>query len=350
MAERGRPVKMSSARAAVVAVQHVAEVQQAAGRLPEAADTLRRGLELEEDQERGRRQRQMLREIRLSAGDRAAEQLLARALRLREDPSDDTESYRLRSGPLPGVGLPSLPEVEARLQAPEPELEAEVPGVFVEEPTHGQSERVWVGEEEAEVVEPVAEVVEPVAAVAVAEATPEAQPPVEEAAAVDEAEPVTSLSAEASPEPEPVVEREVVGVMAALDEVAFPGTIAAVDGSGSSADEMMVQAEGAEAAGDEEELAKLLIRIARAYAREGRFEAGLDAAHRLLRHAPSDVDAHLVLVELYLARHWDALAAEKLMLLNRIAELNDDTATRERLCAVASRAFPSDPRLESLCL
>ena len=233
------------------------------------------------------------------------------------------------------------------------------------------AERVWVGEEEAEVVEPVAEVVEPVAevvepvaevvepeaevvepvaAVAVAEATPEAQPPVEEAAAVDEAEPVTSLSAEASPEPEPVVEREVVGVMAALDEVAFPGTIAAVDGSGSSADEMMVQAEGAEAAGDEEELAKLLIRIARAYAREGRFEAGLDAAHRLLRHAPSDVDAHLVLVELYLARHWDALAAEKLMLLNRIAELNDDTATRERLCAVASRAFPSDPRLESLCL
>ncbi|HEY5475032.1 MAG TPA: hypothetical protein VIK32_17825, partial [Candidatus Limnocylindrales bacterium] len=64
---------------AAAALDHVSEVQEAAGRLPEAADTLRRAMELEESAERSRRQRGLLRQIRLSAGDQAAEQLLARA-------------------------------------------------------------------------------------------------------------------------------------------------------------------------------------------------------------------------------------------------------------------------------
>ena len=93
----------------------------------------------------------------------------------------------------------------------------------------------------------------------------------------------------------------------------------------------------------------MLLWTARAYAREGRFEAGLDTAHRLLMRSPSDVDAHLVLVELYVARNWDALAAEKLLLLGRLAELDSDDATRRRLCQAASRAFPGNERLEALC-
>jgi Tfp pilus assembly protein PilF len=87
---------------------------------------------------------------------------------------------------------------------------------------------------------------------------------------------------------------------------------------------------------------------ARAYSREGRFEAALDAAHRLLQRAPGDVDAHLVLVELYVARSWDGLATEKLRLLGRLAELNNDAGTRQRLRAVATRAFPQDPSLQQL--
>ncbi len=55
------------------------------------------------------------------------------------------------------------------------------------------------------------------------------------------------------------------------------------------------------------------------------------------------------LVELYVARDWNSLAAEKLVLLGRLAELNNDEETRQRLCAVASRAFPTDERLEALC-
>jgi hypothetical protein len=114
-------------------------------------------------------------------------------------------------------------------------------------------------------------------------------------------------------------------------------------------DELLAAAEAAEEAGDDPSLHSLLLWTARAYAREGRFEAGLDAAHRLLLRSPSDVDAHLVLVELYVARSWDALAAEKLLLLGRLADLDGDEATRLRLCQAASRAFPGNQRLEALC-
>jgi thioredoxin-like negative regulator of GroEL len=114
-------------------------------------------------------------------------------------------------------------------------------------------------------------------------------------------------------------------------------------------DELMAAAEAADLAGDANALRSLLLGTARAYAVEGRFEAGLDATHRLLQRAPGDVDAHLVLVDLYVARGWDGLAADKLRLLGRLAELNNDEETRKRLCAVATRAFPTESSLEHLC-
>jgi hypothetical protein len=134
----------------------------------------------------------------------------------------------------------------------------------------------------------------------------------------------------------------------AVDTVALPGMVGESDHQ-PTGDELLIAAEAADAAGDLKALRSLLVWTARAYAREGRFDAGLDATHRLLQRSPGDVDAHLVLVELYVARHWNALAAEKLALLGRLADLDDDAETRARVCAVASRAFPNDQRLESLC-
>jgi thioredoxin-like negative regulator of GroEL len=116
-----------------------------------------------------------------------------------------------------------------------------------------------------------------------------------------------------------------------------------------TADELLGAAEAAETAGDSITLRSLLLSAARAYALDGRFEAGLDVAHRLLQESPGDVDAHLVLVDLYLARDWNTLAADKLALLGRLAEIDNDDEARQRLCAVASRAFPNDERLQALC-
>ena len=146
---------------------------------------------------------------------------------------------------------------------------------------------------------------------------------------------------------EPIL--EAVGVMEGVADTASPPGFVRESEHQPTGDELLVAAEAADLAGDEKALRSLLVWTARAYAREGRFDAGLDATHRLLQRSPGDVDAHLVLVELYLARNWNTLAAEKLVLLGRLAELNNDEETRQRLCAVASRAFPRDERLEVLC-
>jgi tetratricopeptide (TPR) repeat protein len=371
---------------AALALDHVVEIQQAAGRLPEAADTLRRCVELEESLERGRLQRSLLREMRLSAGDRAAEQQLAKALRLREEPAEGTEALKagpLRGGPLPGVALPSLPlgrrmasmgahagpaaapqdaalrnagSVVASTAELEPETKA-VPTLELEpeQPVDGAIDAAIVEEAVAATAEIVAEVeAEAVVAAPTVAAVPTmVAVPAPAIEARLEPTPSQADAAPASAAAEPAStaeEREAVGVMAGLDEIAFPPSSG--NGAGQphqTGDELLAAAEAAEAAGDEVTLRTMLLWTARTYAREGRFEAGLDAAHRLLRLTPSDVDAHLALVELYVARHWDNLAADKLMLLSRIAELNDDVETHKRLCAVASRAFPSDQRLETIC-
>jgi tetratricopeptide (TPR) repeat protein len=334
LATAGRP------RDAAMALDHVAEIQEASARLPEAADTLRRALELDESPERVHRQRALLREIRLSAGDRAAEQLLARALRLRDEPDSQRSSMPV-AGPVvvaaPAIAAePELAAIAAEpelaaVAEPEPEPEPELAAVAEPEP---EPELAAVAEPEPELA-------------AVAEPEPEL-------AAVAEPEPALAaleVAGHANAEEDTAVELEepvAVGVMAGVDELASESAVepAQLQPSG---DELLAAAEAAEEAGDDSSLRSLLLWTARAYAREGRFEAGLDTAHRLLMRSPSDVDAHLVLVELYVARSWDSLAAEKLLLLGRLADLDGDDATRKRLCQAASRAFPGNERLEALC-
>jgi len=293
LATAGRPSD------AAMALDHVAEIQEASARLPEAADTLRRALELEEAPERLHRQRALLRQIRLSAGDHAAEQLLARALRLRDEPEDGIPSRFAASlgQAARAVAAASVPETTEAFTAAEP----------------------------VAAVVPLAEAAaEPVAAV-------ELEPEVVPLAAFGQSD-------------EPIA----IGVMAGVDDLISvePSDSAHPQPTG---DELLAAAEAAEEAGDDTALRSLLLWTARAYAREGRFEAGLDATHRLLMRSPSDVDAHLVLVEMYVSRSWDALAAEKLLLLGRLADLDGDEVTRRRLCQAASRAFPGNERLEALC-
>jgi tetratricopeptide (TPR) repeat protein len=325
---------------AAVALDHVAEIQEAAGRLPEAAGTLRRAVELDEAPGRIRRQRALLREIRFSTGDHAAEQLLGRALRLRDEPGGDA----IR----PAAGMAFVASQAASMRPAAPPV----------------PERVWPTVEHALVEAPEPVVVEATELAAEPEPEPVAAEAVE-IAAVAEPERVDVVAIEPEPapepellraaEPEPVLvaaaaERSAVGVMEGIDglSIAMPGAIGESEHQ-PTGDELLVAAEAADLAGDSTALRSLLLWTARAYAREGRFEAGLDATHRLLQSAPSDVDAHLVLVELYVARSWDGLAAEKLRLLGRLAELNNDEETRQRLCAAATRAFPQDPTLEYLC-
>ena len=214
---------------AAVALDHVVEIQEAANRLGEAADTLRCAVELEAAPERIRRQRALLREIRFSAGDQAAEQLLARALRLRDEPGGDA----IR----PAAGQASMASQAAARPTPPP-----VP------------ERVWSTMEPSPVEAP-----EPASADANEWA----------------AEPEPAL---AEPEPLSVVEPELVLgvpaaelVAAAATERPAVGVVEGVDGSSISmlgaigesehqptGDELLAAAAAADLAGDSLALRSLL--------------------------------------------------------------------------------------------
>jgi tetratricopeptide (TPR) repeat protein len=81
----------------------------------------------------------------------------------------------------------------------------------------------------------------------------------------------------------------------------------------------------------------------------GQFHAAIDACYQALAIAPADPGVHFALAELYLDRGWRSLAADKLVLIGRLAELNGDTATKARLCDLAVRRFPDDARLAAIC-
>jgi tetratricopeptide (TPR) repeat protein len=389
---------------AAAVLDHVAEIQEAAGRLPEASDTLRRALELADDPERGKRQRALVRQIRFSAGDKAAEQRLARALRLRAEepaaagPAGSWPEAGPRGAPGRANALPDLPEpalpapaafaafaTERRPKDDQPAAETlEAARQSEPEPATAEAaeESEWVRRRDAAAAprpepepepatpaprrEPELELEpEPEPATAgpqpdsasererQAERRREPEPAMAEAELEVEAElePEPQLEPEPAPqygfEDEPAPPPQPVAVMADAESIFGPVGPTRKGGPTPAGDELLAAAEAADEAGDTASLRSLLLWTARAYAREGRFEAGLDAAHRLLQRAPNDVDAHLALVELYLARHWDSLAADKMRLLGRLAEFNEDAETRMRLSRVASRAFPEDTALTS---
>jgi len=313
-------------------LDHVSEIQEAAGRLPEAADTLRRALELEESHERTRRQRGLRRETRLSAGDQAAEQLLAKALRLRDEPATLVLDSARSAAPIRPIVRPGFPIIAPSGPIPAPAV----------------ADGGWRVEDliRTDAVEP-----EPLAARMAEEKA--AQSGIPESTQVEaeqvEAEQVDARAEEAPASlPDEIAAAVICAMDQPFDAAALPGPVGESEHQ-PTGDELLVAAEAADLAGDEKALRSLLVWTSRAYAREGKFEAGLDATHRLLQRGPDDVDAHLVLVELYVARSWNGLAAEKLALLGRLADLDGDDETRQRLCAVANRAFPNDERLESLC-
>lgn len=102
-------------------------------------------------------------------------------------------------------------------------------------------------------------------------------------------------------------------------------------------------------AGDLDEARRRALVAANGHRAVGQFHAAMDACYQALAILPSDPDIHLLLAELYLDRGWRGPAADKLVLLGRLAQLTGDGATRARLCYLAAARFPDDPRLAAVC-
>lgn len=159
-----------------------------------------------------------------------------------------------------------------------------------------------------------------------------------------EAEPEAAHEAEAAPEPEaasePELQAEPVPEPEPEPEPVEPAGLGIALGA---------VAEAALFAGDVRSAHEGLLAAARAHRRAGRHAAAIDACYLAIGIAPSDPELHLLLVEIYLDRGWRSQAADKLLLLGRLADLDDDQAVRDRLCAIVAARLADEPRVSGLC-
>jgi tetratricopeptide (TPR) repeat protein len=102
-------------------------------------------------------------------------------------------------------------------------------------------------------------------------------------------------------------------------------------------------------AGNLVEARKQAVSASAAHRAAGQFHAAIDACYEALAIAPADPGVHFSLALLYLDRGWRTLAAVKLLLIGRLAQMTGDTASKARLCDLVARRFPDDPRLVALC-
>ena len=147
-----------------------------------------------------------------------------------------------------------------------------------------------------------------------------------EAAAAAEAAAVAAVPEPAEPEPEPVPAPppfDSVAATAAVEDAAASGDAAAT-----------------------RELAEI---ATAGHLAAGQLYAAIDVCYLALATNPADPGLHLSLAGLYLDLGWRSTAADKLALLAQLAELDGDTDTRARLCAVVAKRLPDDLRLAQLC-
>jgi len=148
-----------------------------------------------------------------------------------------------------------------------------------------------------------------------------------------------------------VTPRPSVGDVAADDEAAASGDAGATHLAPQAPDPALLTLAIEEAleAGDLDEARRRALIAATGHRAVGQFHAAMDACYQALAILPSDPDIHLLLAELYLDRGWRGPAADKLVLLGRLAQLTGDGATRARLCYLAAARFPDDARLAAVC-
>lgn len=90
------------------------------------------------------------------------------------------------------------------------------------------------------------------------------------------------------------------------------------------------------------------LEAARAYADAGQPDAALESAQRALLAAPSSPRVHLEMSRLYIRRGWIDRAAERLVLIDRLLELEPDAVLRRHVRDLAAAHGSSHPRLAVL--
>ena len=278
----------------------LAEVRAANGKLADAVDAARRGLELAEGRERRRTLERLISRLRATRADQPARAALERALRVLEGP----RRQAARRGPIDDdVLAAAIAAADVAAAKQDRAGEAQAPGgAAAGDDSHAESADAVADLqlEDADALDIV-----------------EVDPDLEAALALDDDEPETPLeAAPAAQVPAGPLERDLPPGMG-LDQLSW------------LADEALD-------AGDADVAIDRLLDLAAANRLYGTQEAAIDACYQGLSLRPDDVGLHLALVQLYDEHGWRTLATEKLGLLERLADLDEDEDARSRLAAARS--------------
>jgi tetratricopeptide (TPR) repeat protein len=339
----------------------LAEVQASNGRLADAVDAARRGLEMAEGRERRRTLERLIAKLRASEPGEPGRLALERALQVLDGVAvPHAESGVAANAPKAGAkpvaaaaepkasaaAEPAAEPASAAKPAPEPipwpeadlkskpkastSKAAAASSPVVPSPTKASraASDEAVAASAASADEVSVDAAEPAAAEASASADGAAlatafapvEPPVEAPA-----EPEPEPEAEPSPEPEPEAEPEPV-------EVSSPTSRALPEGA--TLAELAAKAEAAVEARVPEPAVEALLDLAALHARDGRIDAALDACYSAVTFDADNIALHLALAELYAERGWTSLVSEKLSLLHRLGELDGDGETLADVAAV----------------
>ncbi len=278
----------------------LAEVRAGSGKLSDAVDAARRGLEMAEGRDRRRTLERLIKRLRASEPDEPGRLALERALRV----LDGAAVPMPTSVPAPAAGggrtATAKRGAAARSGAPaRPGAAADVGAIHV-----GGTD---------EPATPPAAGSTPAEAHGLPEPAAPLSPPILEAPAGRSS--AVPLEPPAKAQPEPLVR---IVVRAPLDRDLPPDATAAG---------LERRAREASDAGIPGPALEALLDLATAYRRDGHVDAALDACYAALAFDPDGVGLHLALVELYDECGWAAAAADKLALVEALARLDDDAGT-----------------------
>ena len=102
--------------------------------------------------------------------------------------------------------------------------------------------------------------------------------------------------------------------------------------------------------GDVEGAVAAFLSAAAGYTQQNSFDAALDACLRALEARPGAIDAHLMMAGMYLRRGWRELGVERVVLLDRRLQLDEDPRRRSALQALARDHRAVHPDLERLAV
>jgi tetratricopeptide (TPR) repeat protein len=255
------------------AYDRLAELRVSNGKLADAVDAARRGLELAEGRERRRALEQLIERLRASSPGEPGRLAMEKAVRVLDGAAVAEATTKLTPSPVQDAPVADAP---------------------------GDADAAAIAE---------------VAGAERADADAPAILADGDAGTSDAIETVVTDEAQTFAEP--------VAVRAALDRD-LPDDLDVA--------ELAARANDAVAAGDASAALPLLLDLAAAHGRDGHIDAALDACYLALSLEPDDIGLHLALVELYDDRGWTVLAAEKLDLLDRLVTL-DGGAGAERVAA-----------------